>query len=198
MVGREATFMSTFTELGELGRHHLETGERVLDFPCDLASGEWYVLHTKSRQEKALCEKLHVRGIYHYLPLVEQVHFCGRRKTVAQLPLFPGYVFLKGVLDQAYEADRTEHVAQIISVNNQEQLAWELSNIWLALSRHGRLDPYPHIVEGVKVEVRAGPFRGLQGIIESRKGASQRFVLQIKMLGRAVSLEIDAGILDRV
>ena len=83
-------------------------------------------------------------------------------------------------------------------MRGQEQLEWELRNIWIALSRQGRLDPCPHIVEGMKVEVRAGPFRGLQGIIESRKGAQLRLILQIEMLGRAVSLEIDASLLDRV
>jgi transcription antitermination factor NusG len=47
------------------------------------------------------------------------------------------------------------------------------------------------------VEVRAGPFRGLQGVIDSRSKLN-RLILQIDMLGRAVSLEIDAALLEPV
>ncbi len=169
-----------------------------LDCPWGLALGLWTVLHTKSRQEKALSDELKNAGICSYLPLVEQIRYYGRRKLKVSLPLFSGYVFLKGTMDHAYIADRTRRVAQIIPVRDQEQLEWELSNIWLALSREGSLDPYPYLCAGVRAEVKSGPFRGLQGVVEKRIDKTDRLILQIGMLGRAMSLEIDGALLDPI
>jgi transcription antitermination factor NusG len=59
------------------------------------------------------------------------------------------------------------------------------------------VQPYPFLQSGVRVEVRAGPMRGVQGIVENRIGVN-RLVLQVKMLGRAVSVEIDPGLLEIV
>jgi transcription antitermination factor NusG len=157
----------------------------------------WHVLHTLSRQEKALSEDLARRGIRHYLPLVSKARYYGRRKLIAELPLFPGYLFMVGTVDQAYSADRTGRVAQIIPVFNQDRLNWELRNLQLALEREADLDPYPSLQQGVRVEVRSGPFKGLQGVIDDRLKRN-RLILQVGTLGKAASLEIDASLLEPV
>ncbi len=155
----------------------------------------WHVLQTRPRQEKVLASDLAAMGIEHFLPLRTSTRHYGVRKQTSELPLFLGYVFLFGTLDQAYLADRTRRVAQIIRVVDQGQLKWELDNLRLALSGDATLDPYPYLAKGVRVEVRAGPFRGLQGIIEER-GRVDRLILQIEMLGRAVGLDIDCALLE--
>lgn len=160
-----------------------------------LHSGLWYVLHTRSRQEKLLAGELAARDVRYFLPLVKRARVYGARKAVVEEPLFPGYVFLFGDVDQAYLADRTRRVANIIPVADQRQIEWELNNIRLALSQQAPLDPYPHLTKGVRVEVRSGPFRGLQGIVEE-KGKESRLILQVDVLGRAVSLEIEGAMLE--
>jgi len=157
----------------------------------------WHVLHTLSRQEKSLSEDLTARGIQHYLPLVRQSRFYGRRKAKVELPLFSGYLFLLGSMDQAYFADRTGRVARIIPVFNQEQMDWELRNLQIAMFHEPELVPYPYLKTGLRVEVRGGPFRGVQGVIENRARDS-RLVLQITTLGKAVSLEIDMSLVQPV
>jgi transcription antitermination factor NusG len=155
----------------------------------------WHLLYVKSRQEKQLSDDLTAMGISNYLPLMRQTRYYGRRKSNLDLPLFPGYVFLHGPLDDAYLADRTKRVVSIIKVADQEQIAWELENIRGALNRDAELAPHPFLKQGMRVEVRSGPFRGLQGVVESRVRAD-RLVLQVEMLARAVGLEIDAALLD--
>ena len=157
----------------------------------------WHLLYVKSRQEKQLSDDLTAMGIVNYLPLMRQTRYYGRRKSNLELPLFPGYVFLLGSLDDAYLADRTKRVVSIIKVSNQKQIEWELENIRTALSCDAELAPHPFLREGTRVEVRSGPFRGLQGVIESRTRAD-RLILQVEMLARAVGLEIDAALLDPV
>lgn len=161
------------------------------DSPLDT----WFVLRTKSRQEKALASELRNRGIASYLPLLTCTKYYAGRKATVELPVFPGYLFLHGDVDEAYEADRTRRVAQIIKVADQEKLGRELRNINLALCGKAALDPFPYLRAGVRVEVREGPFRGLQGVVE-QGGRRDRLILQVDILGRAVSLEIDASLLD--
>lgn len=157
----------------------------------------WFVLHTRSRQEKSLAADLEAREIEHYLPLVDSVRYYGRRKASVQLPLFPGYVFLLGSREQAFDADRTRRVAQIITVTDQDRFQEELDAIRLAQSCGAELDPYPALREGTRVEVRAGPFKGLRGMVEN-KLRPDRLVLQVDVLGQATSLEIDGALLEPI
>lgn len=161
------------------------------------AINRWYILHTRSRQEKVVALALGSMGVDHYLPLVTRVQFYGKRKVKVKAPLFPGYLFLHGMRDQAFDVDRTGRIAQIIDVPDQAQLAFELKNIQLALKSDTVLDPYPYLHEGIHVEVRSGPFRGIQGLIESRTKC-HRLILQVDVLGQASSLEIDGSLLEPI
>jgi transcriptional antiterminator RfaH len=161
----------------------------------DPAAARWRVLHTRSRQEKALAETLDTRGARYFLPLIKAPRYYGRRKLVSELPLFPGYVFLHGTLDEAYTADRTKRIAHIIEVHDQAKLELEIESIRLALAHEETFDPFPFLTRGIRVVVTAGPLRGVRGKIEDRTRRN-RLILQIDVLGQATSLEIDGSLLE--
>lgn len=154
----------------------------------------WHVLHTRSRMEKALAQSLAAMGIEHYLPLVTEYRTYGRRRIGFDKPLFAGYVFLHGSREQAFDADRTRRVAQIIEVADQARFEHELAQIRHALEAQGQrqFDPYPMLRAGVRVAVVSGPLAGLEGVVESRHKLD-RVVLQVTTLGRAVSVETDGA-----
>lgn len=154
----------------------------------------WHVLHTKSRQEKILAGELAAMGIPFYLPIVRRARLYGTRKALVEEPLFPGYLFLLGTLDQAYTADRTKRIANIIRVHDQKRLDWELQNLQVVLASPVALDPYPFLRKGTRVRVRSGPLQGLQGVVDER--INDRLILQVETLGQAVSLEIDGALLE--
>src|SRR5439155_16805303 len=126
------------------------------------------VLQTLPRQEKMLARDLGAMKIQHFLPLRRQVRSYGRRKLASELPLFPGYLFLRGSNEQAYAADRTQRVVRLIHVADQRQLQSELDNLRLAIAGERRLDPYPYLHAGIRVQIIAGPLKGLQGVIEDK------------------------------
>lgn len=161
------------------------------------AEGDWFVLHTRSRQEKVLLADLIAMHIGVYLPLSRQVKFHGKKKVRTAMPVFPGYVFLRGSVEQAYQADRTKRVVNIIKVADQRTLDEQIRQIHLALTREAPLDPYPYLTKGVPVEVTGGPFRGLRGVVEDRT-TMDRLILKIDMLGRALSLEIEGSLLEPI
>jgi len=104
---------------------------------------------------------------------------------------------IKGTREQAFDADRTNRVARIIDVPDQRQLDEELKSLWLAINNDEPLDPYPYLREGIRVVVRSGPLRGIQGMIESRT-SRDRLILQVHVLGQASSLEIDPSLLEPI
>lgn len=158
---------------------------------------QWHVLQTLPRQEKVLARDLGAMRIEYYLPLRKQLRTYGRRKLASELPLFPGYLFLRGTLDEAYTADRTGRVARLIRVADQRQIEWELTNLRQATHADCPLDPYPFLQRGNLVRVTGGPMKGLEGLVED-KPQPDRLVLEVDMLGRAVSLEIDAALLEPI
>jgi transcription antitermination factor NusG len=58
---------------------------------------------------------------------------------------------------------------------------------WLAART---AEPYPFLVEGKRVRVKAGPLGGLEGVIIRRKGKA-RLVVTIDALERSIAFEID-------
>ena len=112
-------------------------------FPEAPASATWFVLHTRSRQEKAVADALQASHTWCFLPLMTHTRVYRGRKIQVQSPLLPSYVFMKGQADQAYQLDRNKRLANIIAVTNQARLEWELGNIRRAMDANVPLDPYP-------------------------------------------------------
>jgi len=158
-------------------------------------SRRWRVLHVRAQQEKVLAKEMGVMSIEHFLPLNNETRRAGRKKVQVQTPVFPGYLFINSTLDEAYRVDRTKRVVNILNVANQEQLAWELANLRKALEHKAPLRRHAYLQKGKRVTIRSGPFEGLEGVIEDRAN-SGRLVLQVHVLGKATSLEIDMSLLD--
>jgi transcription termination/antitermination protein NusG len=157
--------------------------------------GQWHVLHVRSRQEKILAADIAAMGIRHFLPLTRRSRVYGRRNVVIEVPLFPGYLFLRGTLDDAYRCDRTRRVAGIIPVADQRTLENELLNLHRALEGGAVLDPVQYLPDGTRVIVRGGPFRGLEGVIDHH-GKRDRLILQVGMLSGAASLELGGALVE--
>lgn len=159
--------------------------------------GDWYVLHVRPRQEKALVDHLSEADLALYVPLWPQVRFYGKRKKKVELPLFPGYAFLKGDRDAVILADRTKRLVGVIDVQNQDVLAWELGGVNALLECGEPFVAHSGLTIGQRVCVRSGPLKGIQGLVESVE-KSDRIVVQVETLGRAVSVEVDMSLVDPV
>jgi transcription antitermination factor NusG len=164
----------------------------VIDF-----TGKWWVAHTKSRNEKALAHDLINREINYFLPMTWKVRRKSRRTIKSLLPLFSGYVFFCGDENQRLELLRTDRVANLIEVKNQQQLINELVQIERVLRTGEPITPHKYLKKGQKCRVIAGPLMGVQGIIVSLKGQT-RLVLQVDMLGQAASVEIEIDMIEPV
>src|SRR5258708_15650351 len=55
----------------------------------------WYAAYTLPRHEKAVADRLGQQRVESYLPLYPAVRCWNHRRVEVNLPLFPGYVFVK-------------------------------------------------------------------------------------------------------
>ena len=174
-------------------------------------TGVWWVAHTKSRNEKALAQDLIRKEISYFLPMSWRVRRIRKRTVRSLLPLFGGYLFFCGDENQRLELLRTNRVANVIEVKDQERLLGELLQIEQALQAGAALSPHKYIKAGQKCRVIGGALADLQGIVvraperktESYEGfvstkSTLRLVLQVDMLGQAASVEIDTDMIEVV
>ena len=159
--------------------------------------GQWWVAHTKSRNEKALAWSLHRGKIPYFLPLTEKVTKRKQRVYKSLLPLFSGYVFFCGNQEARHQALTTNRIAQVIEVVDQDKLVGELSSIMQAIKSGLPIDTHPYLKSGDRCRVIAGPLMGCEGIV-LRKHNLTRILLQVEMLGQGAAVEIDADLLEPV
>jgi transcription antitermination factor NusG len=164
----------------------------VIDF-----TGKWWVAHTKSRNEKALAQDLIYREINYFLPMTWTVRRKSRRTTKSLLPLFSGYLFFCGDEKSRLELLKTNRVANLIEVQDQQQLVDELLQIEQVLRAGEPLTPHKYLKQGQKCRVIAGPLMGIIGIIVSIKG-QMRLVLQVDILGQSASVEIEIDMVEPI
>ncbi len=171
---------------------------RIVDVQLHAPPDErWFVLQTRARQEKAIAQTLAARGVAHFLPCIERTRRYQHRKRTVQQPLFPGYVFLHGTVEDTWLAIETKRLARVIDVPDQQQITEELAHLRAALNGGAALEPCDQLTAGRRVRVTSGPFAGVEGVIESHCRAD-RLILQIHALQRATALEIDADLLEIV
>jgi hypothetical protein len=125
--------------------------ESIYDF-----AGQWWVVHTRSRNEKALAHDLIRKNISYFLPMSWKVRRRSRRTIRSFLPLFGGYLFFCGDEDQRVELLRTNRVANLIEVIDQQKFLDELVQIEQALRVGAPLTPHKYIKVGKRCRVMAG------------------------------------------
>lgn len=165
-------------------------------FTLDPAEWPWLVAHVRSRQEKVLARQLFERTVPFYLPLITAKRVRAGRKLTSHLPLFPGYVFLRGNQAERDLALRSHVVARFVDVGDPERLASELGQLRDLQLSGASLQPYDALVSGDPVRIREGAFSGYRGVVVREKG-EERLVVMVSLINRAVTVEFDRAVLAR-
>lgn len=159
--------------------------------------GQWWVAHTKARNEKAMAWQLVNKGVPFFLPMSWKVARKKGRTVRSLLPLFPGYVFFCGGENERLEALKTNRTAAILPVVDQSRLIRELTPIETLLKLGKTVLPHDYLKIGQRCRVAAGPLMGTEGLV-IQTPAETRLVLQVEMLGQAASVEIASDMVERI
>jgi len=153
---------------------------------------KWYAVHTRSRHEKQVNLFLSERGVETFLPLVHTLSRRRDRKKYVDIPLFPGYLFVFAEKERLYDVKYTRGVTRIIDTGLGAPTPIpdkQILDIKSVMETEVQLDPFPYLKKGRMVRVKAGPLKGLEGILAERKG-HYKLVIQIDLLQKGAAAEV--------
>ena len=155
---------------------------------------EWFAIYTRSRHEKLVNSGLKELGFESFLPLVQRLRRWSDRKKLVDMPLFPGYVFVRCTEAERARAFGAKGVVRFVAADGRAVPIppAEIGAIREVLRRDVPFDPHPNVRPGQPVRVVAGPLRGITGRLV-RRGRHLRLLLAISALGQAISVEVDAA-----
>jgi hypothetical protein len=155
----------------------------------------WWALYTRPRAEKTLARRLLARNVNFFLPLYKRQYRCSGRLIKGYLPLFQGYLFLRGDDRARIHALETNLVVRSICVEDQNQLEADLAQVYRLMESGFALNPEDRLPPGTLVQITAGPLAGVQGKVLDRSKKSRVFV-EVKFLQSAVSVEVDDWMIE--
>jgi transcription antitermination factor NusG len=172
------------------------TGKAAVTFNLDTtlhARPRWYALYTLPRHEKAVADRLLIRNMETYLPLYSAERCWNHRRMRVELPLFPGYVFIKMHITDKARVLTDSGIIRLVSFNSNAAALPDddIERLRTSLAAR-RAEPYPFLAVGKRVKIRSGPFAGMAGTILRRKGR-MRLVVSLDFIQRAIVFELDAA-----
>jgi len=155
----------------------------------------WFVAHVRPRREKKLVDYCLNQGIAATLPCYDSAHKYRGKTIVFRKPLFPGYVFLQLEPELKFSVRQNEHVANLLDVFDQETFRRQLDGILLALAEDFEVRLAPAIGEGMRVRIKSGPLRGVEGWVQQRLGRAT-VLLRLDFIGQAAAVKLEADQLE--
>jgi transcription antitermination factor NusG len=167
--------------------------------PSTYLEEHWYAAQTCANHEKRAQEQLRQRAVDTYLPVYASVRRWKDRRVTLDLPLFPGYVFVRLALRDRLPVLQTPSVVRLVGFGGQPVALpdQEIEALRQGLTGEMRIEPHPYLKIGQRVRVKTGPLQGLEGILARKKKAS-RFVISLDLIMRSVAVEIDVAELEPV
>jgi len=156
---------------------------------------QWYAIWTRSRHEQVVREQLERKHFEAFLPTITRWSRWKDRKKKIDWPLFPGYCFARFDANDALPILKCTGVVNIVSFEGKPAAIpeYELESIRLLIGSELQYDPCPMIKEGMMVEVRSGPLKGVVGRLMRKDATKARLVLSVDLIGQAVTVEVDAA-----
>ena len=156
----------------------------------------WHVLWTHSNCEQRVHDQLISKGLEAFLPRVPAWSRRGGRRARTDVPMFPGYVFLRHQMDKAsyIEVRRSSGLVSILG-ERWDRLEVvpdsEIESIQRTLSSKLPVFPYAYLKEGQRVRIARGPLTDVEGIFLRGNPKKGLLVISIEMLRRSVAVEVD-------
>jgi transcription antitermination factor NusG len=175
---------------------HFSTANKHADMavPLEHVRPHWYAAYTCANNEKLVASKLLARGVEHFLPLYSSVRQWKDRRITLDLPLFPGYVFVRLALVERLRVLQIPRVVRLVGFSGVPSALpdEQVEVLRTGLAERLRAEPHPFLTVGRRVRIVRGPLAGLEGVLLRKKG-SFRFVLSVELIQRSLSVDVDAS-----
>ena len=143
--------------------------------------------------------QLDSKGIENFLPLYDKLSQWKDRKKHIQMPLFPGYLFVRILPIERIEVLKTHGAVNIVGNAGtplpipEEQIL----KIQTFIEEGLKYDPHPYLRIGSRIRIIEGPLNGIEGILVRKKNKSC-LVVSIDLIQRSVAVEIQSWKLEPI
>lgn len=159
---------------------------------ASLLEVHWYAAYTCAQHEKRVAAELRARELEHFLPLYSSMRRWKDRRVTLDMPLFPGYVFVRLALRDRLRVVQIPSVVRLVGFNGSPAALpdeeMEILREGLCQSLH--VEPHPFLTVGRRVRITGGPFAGLEGVLRRKKN-SLRVVVSLELIQRSVVVDVD-------
>lgn len=171
----------------------VETGMTSTALESAKAPLSWYAVQTRSRHEKMVARQLEGQGFATFLPLTTQLRQWSDRRKMVEMPLFPGYAFLR----MAYQPDarlrvlNTDGIVGFVGVQGQGTPIpdGQINDIQNLFAAEVPVESYPFLKVGQRVRIRSGSLNGTEGILVGQEG-DRMLVISVELIQRSVSIRL--------
>src|SRR5271166_5629190 len=184
---RESEAMFTSTQLTHLA-------PSVPTIVSTTVEAHWYAVYTRPRHEKAVDEALRAKGLTTFAPLLSSVHrWSDRRKTV-QVPLFPGYTFVR-VADTAENCLVVLQTAGVVGFVGQGRRGipipdTQIEDIKTVFAHNIPCAVFPYLRVGQRVRVRGGCLDGIEGLLVALKN-DRSLVISVEPILQSFAIRLE-------
>jgi transcription antitermination factor NusG len=158
--------------------------------PAGLHDPKWFVLFVRSNQEKRTAQRLADCEVEHFLPCYRSVRQWKDRRVTLDMPLFPGYLFVRLPFIERAKVLTLPNVVSLVgskaapSVISEEEINWIRRGV-----EHGGAAPHPYLVSGQSVIITSGALCGMRGVL-LRKQNNTRVVVSVDSISRSFVVEV--------
>ena len=139
----------------------------------------WYVLYTKSRQEKKVTEGLNLLGINAYCPVVTTMKQWSDRKKKVEEPLIKSYVFVNLEESNRDIVFEVPGVVRYLFWLGKPAVVRDVEIEALQRNLNGIITSFEimTVSKGSNYSITEGPFQGFEGIVKKINATSIQLML---------------------
>lgn len=155
---------------------------------------KWYVLHTRSRFENVVHDRLLNKSFEVFLPRMQVKSRRRDRKLMIRVPVFPGYLFVKSDLDANEHLDILKTIGAVRLLGTKDGPvhvpAETIDSLKILVAVDGPIKTGNRLVKGDRVLVVQGVFAGVVGTFTRYRGTG-RVIINVDTLGQTAGVEVD-------
>ena len=140
----------------------------------------WFVIYTKSRNEKKVAELLQKNGVEVFCPLVKLKKNWSDRKKIVETPLFNSYVFVNLSEKDRNVVFNVPGVIRYVFWLNKPAIVrdYEIESLKAMLSETMDSFSIENYQIGDTIKISEGAFKGVEGVIEKQTNTKLHLILE--------------------
>jgi len=164
---------------------------------------KWYALLTRSRFENIVYESITKKSIETFLPKIKTISRRKDRRVMIDVPLFPGYLFVKTSSDPRHQLRilKTTGAVRLLGCNNGPVPVPSDSIESLKIITGSGMEivkgSITEMSVGTPVMIISGPMAGVKGQFVKYKNKS-RVIIKIETMGQFAGVETNENNLEKL